>query len=199
MAHPYTSHKLDPRSSLCVFVGYSDTQSAYYCLDPISNKIYVSLYVKFIEHSLHFSSSSMTAPPHTSSDTDEWCALYIPIISFAPTISVPSLQKTHSALSSLSFLGHWCQLYHPISSTPSPSPPPPSPPRPITHLQNNIQKPINKMDLHASLQPSSTKPTTITQALKSPVWRDAHANWIWFLDQKQYLGPCSSFSLTKYH
>lgn len=116
MAHPYTSHKLDPRSSLCVFVGYSDTQSAYYCLDPISNKIYVSLYVKFIEHSLPFSSSSMTAPPHTSSDTDEWCALYIPIISFAPTISVPSLQKKHSALSSLSFLGHWCQLYHPISS-----------------------------------------------------------------------------------
>lgn len=29
------------------------------------------------------------------------------------------------------------------------------------------------MNLYVSLQPSSTEPTTTTQALKSPVWRDA--------------------------
>lgn len=30
---PYASHKLDDRSKPCVFLGYSITQSAYFCLD----------------------------------------------------------------------------------------------------------------------------------------------------------------------
>lgn len=31
---PYTAHKLESRSVVCVFVGYSTTQHAYYCMDP---------------------------------------------------------------------------------------------------------------------------------------------------------------------
>lgn len=31
---PYNSHKLEPKSLPCIFVGYSSTQSAYYCLEP---------------------------------------------------------------------------------------------------------------------------------------------------------------------
>jgi len=35
---PYTSNKLQPRSQPCIFNGYADTQYAYHCLDPITNK-----------------------------------------------------------------------------------------------------------------------------------------------------------------
>ena len=67
---PCTSHKLDPKSIACVFVGYSSSQSAYYCLDPKMNKIFVSRHVKFIENIFPFSTQA-----HTSSlpPADIWC------------------------------------------------------------------------------------------------------------------------------
>ena len=34
---PYTSHKLEPCSHPCVFVGYSNEYNAYSCLDPKTN------------------------------------------------------------------------------------------------------------------------------------------------------------------
>ena len=46
---PYSAHKLSPRSSLCVFIGYSATQSAYECLDPSLSRIYTSNHVKFVD------------------------------------------------------------------------------------------------------------------------------------------------------
>ena len=36
--HPYSSYKLDPKSSPCVFLGYSLTQSAFLCCDPTLKK-----------------------------------------------------------------------------------------------------------------------------------------------------------------
>lgn len=47
---PYTSNKLDARLTPCVFLGYSLTQSAYYCYDSSSKKMYVSgRHVTFVE------------------------------------------------------------------------------------------------------------------------------------------------------
>jgi hypothetical protein len=47
---PYTAHKLDPRSKPCIFLGYSLSQSAYFCFEPEFSKIIVSKHVSFIEH-----------------------------------------------------------------------------------------------------------------------------------------------------
>ena len=47
---PYASHKLNPKSSPCVFLSYSLTQSAFLCFDPILHKIFVSRHVKFVEN-----------------------------------------------------------------------------------------------------------------------------------------------------
>jgi hypothetical protein len=58
---PYTSHKLESRPKPCVFLGYSLTQSAYYCLDPSTSRIYVSRHVKFIESQFPFSSLSSSS------------------------------------------------------------------------------------------------------------------------------------------
>lgn len=59
---PYTTHKLDSCFKPCVFIGYYLTQSAYYCLDPSTSKIYVSRHVKFVESSFPFIHLSPTSP-----------------------------------------------------------------------------------------------------------------------------------------
>lgn len=46
---PYTAHKLEPKSSPCVFLGYSLNQSAYFCMDIETQKIYTSRHVHFIK------------------------------------------------------------------------------------------------------------------------------------------------------
>lgn len=47
---PYITYKLQPRSTPCIFLGYSTTQSAYKCLDSSSNRLYTSHHVKFVEN-----------------------------------------------------------------------------------------------------------------------------------------------------
>lgn len=60
---PYTSNKLDDRSTPCVFLGYSITQSAYFCLDRSTSRIYTSRHVLFHETVFPFSfSGSLTTP-----------------------------------------------------------------------------------------------------------------------------------------
>jgi hypothetical protein len=53
-------HKLAPRSSLCVFLGYSSEHKGYRCLELQSNRILISHHVVFDE----FFSLSPTCPPH---------------------------------------------------------------------------------------------------------------------------------------
>ncbi|KAG7587359.1 GAG-pre-integrase domain [Arabidopsis thaliana x Arabidopsis arenosa] len=62
---PYTNNKLEDRSTPCVFLGYSQTQSAYLCLQPSSGRIYTSRHVKFDESVFPFQKKS-TAPPQTN-------------------------------------------------------------------------------------------------------------------------------------
>lgn len=53
----YNTNKLEDRSTPCVFLGYSLTQSAYFCLQPSSRRIYTSRHVKFDETIYPFKSS----------------------------------------------------------------------------------------------------------------------------------------------
>lgn len=55
---PYASHKLDVKSTPCVFLGYSTTQSAYFCLDKITSRIYTSRHVVFHESIFPFAITS---------------------------------------------------------------------------------------------------------------------------------------------
>lgn len=64
---PYTTNKLQPRSTPCVFFGYSLTQSAFLCFDPSSSCIFVSRHVNFVKTQLPFASLTSIYLPHTDS------------------------------------------------------------------------------------------------------------------------------------
>jgi hypothetical protein len=56
-----TSHKLDPRSAKCVFLGYSSHHKGYRCLDPLSNRVILSRHVVFDESTFPFAEQQPTA------------------------------------------------------------------------------------------------------------------------------------------
>ncbi|KAK8952504.1 hypothetical protein KSP39_PZI004609 [Platanthera zijinensis] len=93
-----TRDKLSPRSTKCVFLGYSATQKGYCCFDPVLRKQFVSADVTFFENASYFSDDSSSLPPTSDS----------PVIPFVPS--------SPTAISA------------PPSSPPTPLPPPLSPP-----------------------------------------------------------------------
>ncbi|WZZ30847.1 hypothetical protein YC2023_014248 [Brassica napus] len=67
---PYNAHKLQDKSQPCVFLGYSPTQSAYFCLDRTTNRIYTSRHVQFVETLFPFQEkAAVSDPQHTSTPT----------------------------------------------------------------------------------------------------------------------------------
>ena len=70
---PYASHKLEPRSRPCVFVGYSIPHHAYLCLDPSTNKIFTSRHVIFVENSFPFQNQTFhNESPFLIPSLDTW-------------------------------------------------------------------------------------------------------------------------------
>ena len=56
-------HKLAPRSTLCVFLGYSPDHKGYRCLDLTSNRVIISRHVTFDESHFPFSHHRSSPPP----------------------------------------------------------------------------------------------------------------------------------------
>lgn len=187
---PYTKNKLQNRSFPCIFLGYSKSQHASLCLEPISNRIYTSRHVRFIEDSFPYKSLVTPTLPHN----------YIPpidptlhtIISNShnsvptPTLSShPSETSPNPHMEALVPAEEQQPLLESLSTSSSgnnslsqPLPPLNVPNQSgryhvVTRSQNNIFKPkklftITKHELHENLEPS-----TVTQALKIPHWRKA--------------------------
>ncbi|XP_042982037.1 uncharacterized protein LOC122311522 isoform X1 [Carya illinoinensis] len=61
---PYNRHKLDLRSTKCLFIGYSDSHKGYKCLHVQTDRIYISRDVIFDETCFPFSTQS-EIPSHT--------------------------------------------------------------------------------------------------------------------------------------
>jgi hypothetical protein len=56
--HPYNTHKMDFRSTRCIFLGYSLNHKGYKCLDPTTNRLYIARNVVFDENSFPYATSS---------------------------------------------------------------------------------------------------------------------------------------------
>lgn len=65
---PYNTHKLDLRSKLCTFIGYSLDHKGYLCYHAPSSRVYISRNVIFDEFSFPFQ-KACHATPFSSSST----------------------------------------------------------------------------------------------------------------------------------
>jgi len=148
---PYSSHKLEPKSKPCVFIGYSLSQHAYLCFEPSTSKTFVSRHVKFVESVFPYTNLHSMLPRPTSTTAVSWLPpvliVSVPLPSqphsYTPTVPAPELPPT-AATSSPTLSAE--------SSPPSPVSQPASPPFPrhsmTTRAKNNILKPIQKLNLH---------------------------------------------------
>lgn len=90
---PYTKHKLEDRSTPCVLLGYSTTQSAYLCLQPATGRIYVSRHVRFDETKYPFNELRMptqTPIPELLSQPTSPPVTTIPIPTTSPNPPQPT-------------------------------------------------------------------------------------------------------------
>ncbi|GJY95416.1 ribonuclease H-like domain-containing protein [Tanacetum coccineum] len=110
--HIDVSHKLEPRSTPCIFFGYPTNHRGYRCLDLASNKIIISRHMRFDEDVFPFGNV-------TSSNKPTYDFLLPPI---QTTTNVPTTEP---------FVQHMDEPNNPI--TPHPTTPPTSPPQPDTH------------------------------------------------------------------
>jgi hypothetical protein len=74
---PYNKHKLEPRSQLCVFLGYGINQKGYKCLQLSTNKILVSRNVQFDELTFPFKDNS---PSNAYSSLDDFSCVPLTLV-----------------------------------------------------------------------------------------------------------------------
>ncbi|KAL4570881.1 hypothetical protein LXL04_026545 [Taraxacum kok-saghyz] len=192
---PYSPHKLHPRSTPCIFVGYSPTQSAYYAYDPKTSKIYTSRHVVFVETDFPFNKLSSNIEPSPPVNLDDWLPLSVPVITPTdPTPSHPPSTPTHSNTSptqsptsdsySAAPIHNFDIPQSPIQQHSDPDPSltnssaasTPSPPTKMTtrpHPKPNSKYYNSSFQLYIATTSPSSEPTNITQALKNPAWRNA--------------------------
>ncbi|GJU08395.1 ribonuclease H-like domain-containing protein [Tanacetum coccineum] len=109
--HIDVSHKLEPRSTPCIFLGYPVNHRGYRCLDLASNKIIISRHVRFDEDVYPFRNV-------TSSNKPTYDFL------------LPHIQTTTNVPTNEPFVQHMDESNNPI--TPHRTTPPTSPPQPDT-------------------------------------------------------------------
>jgi hypothetical protein len=101
---PYASHKLEYRSKPCIFLGYQF--AGYKCLDPVTNKVYLSRHVIFNED--FFPAKDQTTsklPSRISAQGDAPFILHVPFTNapfMQPVSSPPTIPSSHSAPLTLS-------------------------------------------------------------------------------------------------
>ncbi|GJV61403.1 ribonuclease H-like domain-containing protein [Tanacetum coccineum] len=149
--HVDVSHKLEPRSTPCIFLGYPTNHRGYRCLDLASNKIIISRHVRFDEDVFPFGNV-------TSSNKPTYDFLLPPI---QTTTNVPTTEP---------FVQHMDELNNPI--TPHPTTPPSSPPQPDTppsHSSTPIPPQTNTHPSH-----NSTPILTLAQTQSHAQTVDSH-------------------------
>jgi transposase InsO family protein len=100
---PYNTHKLQPRSTPCIFLGYPSHTKGYICLDPTSHRIYISRHVIFNESEflpdLFLSTVAHITPVTSRFDSTPWLLVMLHTCSPLSSALSPSASPLSSALS----------------------------------------------------------------------------------------------------
>ncbi|KAJ9543577.1 hypothetical protein OSB04_023284 [Centaurea solstitialis] len=174
--HLPSPHKLAPRSTPCVFLGYPINHRGYRCLDLSTRKIIISRHVVFNETIFPFGSMTPSSPP--SYDFLDY--------SFDSTPISRSLRESPSAVTPIPT--STTQPNHPPPDPSNPEPPLPitsppttstipTPPLPptntsthpmVTRAKSGITKPTQRLNLHTTIE--SPLPWSHIQAMSDPNW-----------------------------
>ena len=188
----HATHKLQPRSTPCIFLGYPTYHRGFRCFDLSTRKIIIYRHVIFDESVFTFGSVTPTEPPSYDFLADLWHFSYSSTYT-SSTASHFRWGGWYAATSISSFLSsrRSTTVATPLSSSyevpPHAGSPPShpltgSPPHedspslpPIHHMhtrsKSGIVKPILRLNLHSSS--ISSVPRSLIQALKDPNWHEA--------------------------
>uniref|UniRef100_A0A2N9G1T1 Integrase catalytic domain-containing protein n=1 Tax=Fagus sylvatica TaxID=28930 RepID=A0A2N9G1T1_FAGSY len=152
LLQPHEHNKLEPRSRLCCFLGYGETQKGYRCYDPIAHRLRISRHVVFWEHRLFTESRFLLSP--------------------AVSTSIPQTESSdHSSGSSSQETPH--------SSPESPAPAPSEDPAPATTLRRSSRVttlPSHLRDFHCYTALATLhEPHSYREASSNPLWQAAMA------------------------
>jgi len=100
----YEKHKLAFRSKQCIFLGYSNQQKGYRCLDFATGRVFISRHVVFDEDTFpHLDKShSSTTPASNQSSGTTFSSNIVPLFShaqhfnFTPPVIIPNSSATES-------------------------------------------------------------------------------------------------------
>ncbi|KAJ0628055.1 putative RNA-directed DNA polymerase [Helianthus annuus] len=156
----YAKHKLEPRSLPCIFIGYCSSHKGFRCLDPTTNRVFISRHARFNESSFSFKDS------HTTTNLN-----HLLLTSFCEDIPIgqtksqqPNQPTTQPPTSPLQTNSHGPPASHscPIcTSAPQPTEAHQQPHDPLQNQQNN--------PTGSSTQPnSSTTPEPLSPAAPEP-------------------------------
>ncbi|KAD6454826.1 hypothetical protein E3N88_09532 [Mikania micrantha] len=154
---PYNPHKMDFRSTPCIFLGYSLSHHGYRCFDPSSERMYIARHVRFHEHIFPFQSTAAPSPINTPLNSQYVSSYPSPILppndynqacpqpntqpnppTPQPTAAQPITEqptatyfrRSHTSQNpSTSAYDRYCAAGQSPSTTTPPPPPPPPPPR----------------------------------------------------------------------
>ncbi|PKU65951.1 Retrovirus-related Pol polyprotein from transposon TNT 1-94 [Dendrobium catenatum] len=173
-------NKFQPKSHLCVFLGYSEKYKGYKCFDIVSYKIIMSRHVKFDEQYFPFFKLQQNVD-------QERCTHLSPLF-LTPT----SIAQGHNLSANSSIEEPPNMLINADSSVNNfetqevqTSPPMPDPPvtQPVMHpmttrYKTGSLKPVNRLNLiHTNTRNASlSTPSNYTEAIKYPEWRSAMAD-----------------------
>ncbi|GJS63577.1 ribonuclease H-like domain-containing protein [Tanacetum coccineum] len=141
--HIFFDHKLQPRSTACVFLGYPALHRGYRCLDLSTNKIIISRHVNFDEEQFPFGSMTPDMPP-------SYDFLLPPNNTSSPTPASPATSPFNPYINNLhshTATHHPSEQNNTSSSTLQAQLPPPvhptfPTPHPTSHATNSPHQPI---------------------------------------------------------
>nr|CAN67240.1 hypothetical protein VITISV_037460 [Vitis vinifera] len=161
LLQPHEHNKLEPRSTLCCFLGYGETQKGYRCYDLVSHRLRVSRNVVFWEHRLfvelsHFR-SSLTNSSVLEIFPDESLIFFMLLLD---RLQMNRLMTSYLTLS----------LGPPAPALPE-DPPQDIPPRHLTRVRSI---PPHLLDYHCYIAFATLhEPQTYREASIDPLWQIA--------------------------
>lgn len=155
-----------PKSSRCIFLGYSTSKSACKCMNIATNCLYYSRHVQFIEHIFPFLDANIS---HTH-------PISITTFPSLQPLSPPPAINTHIPLTHLKY-PNVQPIYQPII--------PSDPTSSSSHIpQNSTNSPIQQT--HSPTQPLPVTPTSTTLPTVSPTQSHPSHQYLWAISLPRF-------------